>query len=219
MNRLVIGTKRYSSWSLRGWLAVHLAGLEVSEQVVRLAGGGQTHELRAISPNGLVPYLEHAGARVWESLAICEYCAELAPGLWPLERARRALARSVATQMHGGFAALRQTLPMNEGRVMRPRAEPLSDAVRADIGAVVRIWEECRGAVSGGRFLFGEEMTVPDIMFAPVVSRFHSYGVVLPPVAGAYAEAVRAHPLMRRWRDEAMREPDDWLLAPYETLS
>ena len=109
--RLVIGTKRYSSGSLRGWLAVRLAGLDVEDVVIPLAGGGQTTAIHAISPNGLVPYLEHDGARVWESLAIAEYCAEIAPHLWPADRAARAHARAIASEMRAGFRGMRMAMP------------------------------------------------------------------------------------------------------------
>jgi glutathione S-transferase len=133
--RLVIGTKRYSSWSMRGWLAVHLAGLEVEEVVVPLAGGGGTTAIKAISPNGMVPYLEHRGARMWESIAIAEYCAEFAPGLWPADRAARAHARAIAAEMHAGFRNLRMAMPMNLGRSFpgrgaRRSAWPTSPASR-----------------------------------------------------------------------------------------
>src|SRR3712207_8309941 len=113
--RLGIGNRRYSSWSLRGSLAVRLAGLDVEEVVIPLEAGPSA-ALRAATPAGLVPFLEHRGARVWESIAIAEYCAELAPGLWPEDRALRAQARSVAAEMHAGFRALRQAMPMNLGR-------------------------------------------------------------------------------------------------------
>lgn len=131
--RLVIGTQRYSSWSLRGWLAVRLAGLDVTIEAVRLAGGGQTTALKALSPNGCVPYLEHKGAVVWDSLSIAEYCAEIAPALWPAERCARAHARSIAAEMHSGFRALRIALPMNLGRENRPGPTPLAEDTRRDI--------------------------------------------------------------------------------------
>ena len=95
---LVIGTKRYSSWSLRGWLAVRLAGLDVEERVLQIGSG----QIAQATPAGLVPYLEHNGAHVWESLAICEYCAEITPALWPADRVARAAARSIAAEMHAG---------------------------------------------------------------------------------------------------------------------
>src|SRR5438067_13227211 len=98
--RLFIGTRRYSSWSLRGWLAVKLAGLDVEEVVVPLDGSGATPGVAQVSPSGLVPYLEHRGNQVWESLAICEYCAEIARAVWPGDAAARAHARSIAAEMH-----------------------------------------------------------------------------------------------------------------------
>jgi glutathione S-transferase len=113
--KLYLGTRRYSSWSLRGWLAVKLAGIEAEEIVIPLAGGN-TPAVKAASPSGMVPYLEHEGARVWESLAIAEYCAEINPALWPAERIARAHARAIAAEMHGGFRALRLAMPMNLGR-------------------------------------------------------------------------------------------------------
>ena len=116
--KLYIGTRRYSSWSLRGWLAVRLARLDVEEVVIPLAGGS-TPAVKAVSPNGLVPYLEHDGNRVWETIAICEYCAEVTPALWPADRPARTRARVIAAEMHAGFTALRQAMPMNLG-IQRP---------------------------------------------------------------------------------------------------
>lgn len=217
--RLVIGTRRYSSWSLRGWLAVRLAGLNVVDQVVPLRGGGQTFELREISPNGLVPYLEHKGARVWESLAICEYCAEILPALWPEDRLARAYARSISAQMHGGFSALRQALPMNLGRTMRPRAQGLSEEAQSDIAALLGVWERTLDKFSAqGPYLFGPEMGIADAMFAPIVTRFHSYGIEFTASTQAYSDAVRAHPLMMEWTHLADAEPQAWQLERYETL-
>lgn len=217
--RLIIGTKRYSSWSLRGWLVVHLAGLDVEEVLIPIAGGGGTAGIRAVSPNGLVPYLEHCGARVWESLAIGEYCAEIAPSLWPRERAARAHARSIAAEMHAGFGALRAALPMNLGRVAQGLADGLSDAVRDDVARIEAILSETRAAFSaGGAYLFGDELTVADAMYAPVIARFLSYDVILSPVVAGYAASVRTHPLMVRWYDEAAREPNAWRLDRYESV-
>src|SRR5581483_1633670 len=107
---LYLGQRRYSSWSMRGWLAVRLAALDVDEDVIRFVRPGPTPEIAGHSPNGLVPYLEHHGARVWESLAICDYCGELAPALWPSDRIARAQARSIAAEMHAGFRGLRQSM-------------------------------------------------------------------------------------------------------------
>src|ERR1700735_4158500 len=113
--KLYIGTRRYSSWSMRGWLMVKLARLEVEEVVIPLRGGN-TPEIKTVSPNGMVPYLEHDGARIWESLAIAEYCAEIFPALWPAERVARAHARAIAAEMHAGFRGLRMAMPVNLGR-------------------------------------------------------------------------------------------------------
>lgn len=219
MDRLVIGTRRYSSWSLRGWLAVRCAGLNVPDEVIALRGGGQTSEIHAISPNGMVPYLVHQGARIWESLAICEYCAEIAPVLWPADRVARAVARSVASEMHAGFRALRIAMPMNLGRTNRPLVET-GDDVLADIAKIDRIWCETRERFGAtGPYLFGADFCIADIMFAPVVSRFTSYGVTLSPIAEAYRQTVLDHPLMREWARLATLEPTSWHLERYEALN
>ena len=211
--RLVIGTKRYSSWSMRGWLAVHLAGLDVEEVMVPLAGGGGTLAIKAISPNGMVPYLEHRGARMWESLAIAEYCAEFAPALWPADRAIRAHARAIASEMHAGFRNLRIAMPMNLGRSFPGRGR--TPECLADIARIEAIWAEALAA-HGGPFLFGQAFGLADVMYAPVVSRFLTWQPELSATSRAYCDAVRAHPLVARWYDEAAAEPADWLLDKYE---
>ena len=210
--RLVIGTRRYSSWSLRGWLPVRLAGLDVEEVVIPIARG-VTAAIKAATPSGTVPYLEHRGVRVWESLAIAEYCAEILPSLWPSDRGARAWARAIACEMHAGFAALRRTMPMNLGRT---GAAPHPEA-QADIARIDAIWREALLA-SGGPFLFGATFGNADAMYAPVVCRFLTYGPDLSPVSRAYCEAVRAHKLMTEWYDAAAREPHAWRLPHYETV-
>ena len=218
--RLVIGTRRYSSWSLRGWLCVRLAGLAVRVEALRLAGGGKTVEIKALSPNGCVPYLEHEGAVVWDSLSIAEYCAEFAPGLWPSDRCARAQARSIAAEMHSGFRGVRSALPMNLGREARPLAAGLDEAALADIARINTLWtEQRRQYAQEGPYLFGAAFGNADAMFAPVVSRFLSYAVPgLSEESQAYMQAVRNHPLMREWADEASREPQGWQLDMYETI-
>lgn len=212
---LFIGTRRYSSWSLRGWLPVHLAGLSVAEIVIPLEGGN-TAAIKPVTPAGMVPYLEHQGARIWESLAICEYCAEFAPALWPQERVARAAARAAASEMHAGFRALRMAMPMNLGR------DDLAGHGRnpeslADIARVDALWRELRASFgSGGPFLFGPHFTNADVMFAPVVCRFLTYQPELSATARAYCDAVRGHHLMQRWYDLAAAEPADWLISKYE---
>ncbi|HYI83422.1 MAG TPA: glutathione S-transferase [Acetobacteraceae bacterium] len=212
--RLVIGNKRYSSWSLRGWLAVRLAGLAVEEVVIPLNGGGDTPAVKAAAPAGLVPYLEHDGARVWETLAICEYCAERAPGLWPAERAARAHARSLASEMHASFRGLRTAMFFNAGREF-PGAGRTPEAL-ADIARIEQAWAEALNA-HRGPFLFGRDFTLADAMFAPVTGRFLTWKPEITAQSRAYVDAVRAHPLVERWYAEALAEPEAWRVAAYET--
>jgi len=210
---LLIGSKRYSSWSLRGWLAVRLAGLDVEEHVVALKGGGQTVEIHALSPNRLVPYLQHDGAQIWESLAICDYCAELCPALWPEDRVARAHARSISAQMHAGFRALRQTCPMDTERKAVPLAT-ISDDLAADlamldatlVGALTRT-----GSVTP--YLFGDVPGIADCMYAPVALRIDQYDLKVDPRVRAWVAVMLAHPLMQDWCAAADHEPESWRLS------
>ncbi|MCG0998970.1 glutathione S-transferase [Acetobacter persici] len=219
--RLVIGTQRYSSWSLRGWLPVRLAGLSVDIDVIPLAGGGKTTALKTLSPNGCVPYLEHHGAVVWDSLSIAEYCAEQDPDLWPADRCARAVARSISAEMHSGFRAVRAALPMNLGRDKRPPAAGFDDDVLKDVARIDALWTDARTRFGQeGAFLFGAEFGNADAMYAPIVARFLSYDVPgLSDSSRAYMQAVRQHPLMREWYDQAAQEPEDWYLDVYESLA
>ena len=213
---LYIGTRRYSSWSLRGWLAVRLAGLDVREIVIPLAGGA-TPAVRAISPGGTVPYLIHAGNHLWDSLAIAEYCAEQAPNLWPDSPAARAHARTIAAEMHSGFRELRMAMPMS---LFRPGAAGTcaSDPAVDDIARIAAIWEQTRARFGGGGpYLFGARLSLADAMFAPVAARFLTYTPSLPAPALAYCEAIRQHPLVERWYIDAAAEPAAWHIAKYET--
>ncbi|MBO1359045.1 glutathione S-transferase family protein [Acetobacter sacchari] len=216
--RLVIGTKRYSSWSMRGWLSVHLAGLDVVEELVALAQPDTAERLTALSPSARAPYLEHLGVSVWDSLAIAEYCADIEPSLWPVDPVKRGFARSISAEMHSGFQALRVAMPMNLGRGGRGLANGVPDAVSADIARIDALWTEARDRFGGGgHYLFGAEFGNADVAFAPVVARFLSYGVPLSTTAQRYAEAVRAHPLVARWYAEAEAEPTEWLAERYES--
>ncbi len=209
---LYLGTKRYSSWSLRGWLPVRLAGLDVEEVVLALAGGS-TPAVKAASPSGFVPYLEHHGIKVWESLAIGEYCAEFLPSLWPAERGARAHARAIAAEMHAGFRELRMSMPMSLYRdaVGGGRTE----GALADITRIDAVWQQAL-AQYGGRFLFGDTLGNADAMFAPVVARFLTYRPELSAASLAYCDAVRAHPLMVDWYEAAAREPEAWFIPKME---
>ena len=209
---LTIGTRRYSSWSLRGWLAVRLAGLEVEEVVIPLAGG-VTAAVKAGSPSCTVPFLEHDGNLVWESLAICEYCAEIAPSLWPLDRAARTHARAISAEMHAGFLALRQAMPMSLFRTPPASGEAVDEVARIET-----IWRDARTRFGeGGPFLFGAAFGNADAMYAPVVARFLTYRPALSADSRAYCDAVRAHPLVAEWYDAAADEPAKWRLPQYET--
>lgn len=217
--RLFIGTRRYSSWSLRGWLAVKLAGMDVEEVVIPLAGGGGTEAIKRISPNGLVPYLEHGDRRVWETIAICEYCEEIAPGtIWPRDPQARALARSIAAEMHGGFREMRMAMPMNLGRDYAGLGR--TPGALADIARIEALWRATRATHgAGGPFLFGAGFNGADAMYAPVVARFLTFRPELAADTQAYVDAVRAHPLVAEWYDLAAGEPAEWLLPKYETLA
>ncbi len=212
--RLFIGNRRYSSWSLRGWLAVQLAGLDVEEVMTPLAGG-DTPAVKAVSPSGLVPYLEHDGHRIWETLAICEYCAEITPAVWPAAQDARVHARVIAAEMHGGFRELRMAMPMNLGRDFAGRGR--TAGALADIARIEALWAATRGRFgAGGPFLFGDAFTAADAMYAPVVARFLTYRPDLTAASRAYCDAVRAHPLVTAWYDGAAGEPAAWLVDKYE---
>jgi len=205
---LVIGNKNYSSWSLRPWLAMKQAGLDFDEIRIALYTPTSLQEIRQYSGAGKVPILLDNGLTVWDSLAICEYLAENYPTKhWlPEDKAARAVARSISAEMHSGFQALRQNMPMNcrarlPGKGMTPQ-------VQADINRITAIWRECRQNFgASGKLLFGE-FTIADAMFAPVVLRFVTYGVQLDAIAQAYAEAVYALPAMQEWLTAAATEPE-----------
>lgn len=212
---IIIGNRRYSSWSLRGWLAVRLSGASFEEVVVPLDQPGTSSGIAKHADAGprLVPVLKHGELTVWDSLAILEYVAELFPeaGLWPADTAARAVARSVTAEMHSGFRALRTELPMNLG-VDRAGQACSGEAV-ADIERIKAIWRHCLTRFGGeGAFLFGH-VTGADVAYAPVVTRFETYGVRLEPDLQAYANAVLDLPAMREWYTGAAAEP--WVSDKY----
>jgi glutathione S-transferase len=215
---LVIGNKNYSSWSLRGWLMAKAAGIEFEEIVVPLDLPETQPTIRKHSPSGRVPVLLHRGLAVWESLAIAEYLNELKPeaGLWPAAAAARAHARAISSEMHAGFADLRNNMPVNI-RASYP-GKGLTPAVRADITRITSMWRDCRKRFAGAApkddgFLFGT-FGATDAMYAPVVTRLRTYGVTVDSDSDAYCKAVLAHPAMKEWTDAAKNEP--WLIAAYE---
>lgn len=206
---ITIGNKNYSSWSLRGWMAVKLTGAEFEEVLIPLDQPETHAAILARSPSGLVPALHHDGLVIHDSLAIAEYLAELFPdaGLWPEARGARAMARAVTAEMHAGFTSLRAQLSMD---MRRQRSKEISPAVRADITRITEIWESCRRDYgAGGDYLFGKSYCVADAFYAPVVSRFRTYGVTLEGAAKAYAEAAWAFPALQEWYAAARAEPWD----------
>ncbi len=212
---LVVGNKNYSSWSLRAWLALKVIGLAFEEQRVSLYVEGAKERLLGYSPAGKVPILIDGARRVWDSLAILEYLAESHPSLWPAAAGARALARSISAEMHSGFAALRQHMCMNI-RKRLPGKGRTPDTL-ADVARIVAMWSDCRARFgSGGPFLFGG-FTAADAMYAPVVLRFRTYEVELPPACRAYADAVLALPALGEWIDAAQREAET--LTQFETYA
>lgn len=207
MNRqLVIGNKNYSSWSFRAWLGLAKSGLPFEEILVALDVPGYRERLRSYSPAGKVPALREGDVVIWDSLAILEYVAEAAPQLWPRDATARAVARSVSAEMHSGFAALRQAMPMNcraTGRRVLPSPE-----VQQDIQRIQAIWTDCRTRFGqGGPWLFGQ-FSMADAMYAPVVSRFHTYGVECAGPAADYVRTVLADADVQRWFDGAQAEAE-----------
>jgi glutathione S-transferase len=195
---LVIGNRNYSSWSLRPWLAMKAHGIAFDEKRIHLYAAGSKEEILRYSHAGKVPVLQDGGTTVWESLAILEYLAERYPRLWPRDAAERATARSLAAEMHAGFAELRQHMSMNVRK--RYPGKGRTPEVLADIARVTAIWAQAKGP-----FLFGEFGAV-DAMYAPVVLRFRTYGVEGP--NRSYMDAMLALPAMREWIDAAEREPE-----------
>jgi glutathione S-transferase len=204
---LLISSKNYSSWSLRGFLLARLSGLPFEEQVVDPDDPNTRAELLLKSSSIRVPCLVHDGASAWDTLAIAEYLNEVCPdaGMYPIDRLARARCRSISGEMHSGFSALRSSLPMNL-RVHRP-GFTLWSAARADIERITEIWRECL-QTWGGPWLFGRRPSVADAMYAPVATRFLTYDVALDPVCAGYCSQIMAWPDMREWVAAAQQEPE-----------
>jgi len=196
---LVLGSRHLSSWSLRSWLALKQTGMPFREIVIELDRPGTAAEIRRYSPSGRVPTLLHGDLVIWDTMAIAEYLAETFPAarLWPLKPAARAVARSACAEMHSGWAELRESLPMN--LIATPAHKPLTPTVERQVHRIVELWRDCRSRFgAGGPFLFGP-FTLADAFYAPVATRFETYGTPLPEDAAAYVSTLFALPAMREW--------------------
>ncbi|MGL5363011.1 MAG: glutathione S-transferase family protein [Bosea sp. (in: a-proteobacteria)] len=217
--KLVVGNKCYSSWSLRPWLLMRALNLPFEEVLLPF---GPTMDdptwkakLAAYTPGGKVPALVDGTTQVWESLAIVEYLAEAFPqaGVWPKDKAARAFARCIASEMHAGFNGIRGACPMNLGK--RYASRDRGSRVAADVARLSSIWNEARANYGkGGPFLFGA-FSAADAMFAPVATRIRTYGITVDAVSEAWIEAIHSHPAFVEWRDAALNEP--WIVAVDET--
>jgi glutathione S-transferase len=205
---LTLSSKNYSSWSLRGWLLARFAGLDFDEVMVPPDDADVRKELLLLAPSILVPCLTHDGARNWNVMAIAYYLDEIRPkaGLLPADRIARAHCRSVCGEMNSGFANLRSALPMNL-KAQYPDYKVWAGA-QPDIDRIVEIWSECL-RLYGGPYLFGAGRTMADAMYAPVVTRFLTYGVKLPKACMAYCKTVMALPEMKQWVAAAKAEPEE----------
>ena len=201
---LVIGNKNYSSWSLRPWLAMKQVEIPFTEIRIPLYQPDSRQRILEHSPAGKVPVLKDRAVTVWDSLAILEHLTERFPdrGLWPRDSASRARARSVSAEMHSGFAALRSHMPMNLRNSYPGRG--LTPEVDADIARIVGLCTDCLTTASGP-FLLGD-FCIADAMFAPVATRFVTYGVKLPPVCRRYVDTLVALPAMQAWYADARAE-------------
>lgn len=217
MLRLIIGNKAYSSWSLRGWLACKQSGLPFEEVVVPLydSDWDMRREGDEFAPSsGKVPILWDGDIVVWDSMAIIAYLDELSGGdkFWPADQAARAMARSMAAEMHSGFAALRRKHSMNVRQVFD--AIPPDADVLADIQRIMEIWAQARARFGGdGEFLFGQ-FGAADIMYAPVCTRLITYQLPIARFAAAYIDSVLQHPFMQDWIAAAQEE--EWVIEKFE---
>ena len=209
---IYIGYRTVSSWSLRAWLMLKKTGVAFDETLMRYRTSAGKQALNALSPTGKVPLLVHrrngAEIKVWDSIAIGEYLAETFPAarLWPEDVAARAHARAVSAEMHSGFRPLREHLSM---ALLERLPNPNNPQANADVDHIEKMWRHCRetwGKNGAGPFLFGH-YTVADAMYAPVATRFRTYGVKLGATASAYVEAVLADPDFLVWESRAMAEP------------
>ncbi len=211
---LIIGNKNYSSWSLRPYMALAQAGIPFDEKLIHFGDPKFREKVSRYSNAGLVPVLRHNGIVIWESLSILEYIAETWPkkNLWPRNKAARALARSICSEMHASFRSLRNDCPVNIRRTPKPLA--LSDGVKKDISRIDELWTTARKIYGkGGPFLFGK-FSLADAMFAPVASRIATYEIPVSKVAQDYVDAILSTRAFETWKQAALKEP--WIVPEDE---
>lgn len=204
--KLIIGNKNYSSWSLRPWILLKVKQIPFTELKVSLYGEGSKEKLLTYSPAGLVPILQEDDLTIWDSLAICEYIAENYPdkGCWPKDSKERAKARSISSEMHSGFSVLRNTMPMNCREKID--IDSISPELQKEIDRILTIWKECRSnSKNKGPFLFGS-FTIADAMYAPVVSRFETYGVTVGELEREYMDHLLSTPEFQQWIEASRQE-------------
>jgi glutathione S-transferase len=216
--QLILANKLYSSWSMRPYMLFKGLGIPFTDLVIPMAMADTKTKMLEHAPTGKVPALRHGDILIWESLAIFEYAAETWPeaGVWPTDKAARAHARTISSEMHAGFQALRSNCPVNLHAIFKWK--DYSAEVHADVARIEAMWADCRerfgkSADRGGPFLFGA-FSGADAMYAPVVTRLEHYQWKVSPETRGYMDAVLAHPAFVAWRDDAHREP--WHLTRYE---
>ena len=211
---MVIGNQNYSTWSLRSWLLMRVADISFGEVLLPLDTDEFEQKIHDYSPSGCVPVLIEGKTAIWDTLAIAEYLAEVFPEkhLWPADAAARAQARAVSAEMHSGFPDLRRELPMNLRRPVG--AVPVSKGTLSDIDRIFKIWRGCREEWGrGGQFLFGD-FSIADAFYAPVATRFRTYGLELDEIVGSYVEVIHRLPAFLEWQQEARDEP--WIIESDE---
>lgn len=209
---LVIGNRTYSSWSLRAWMLLKHVGVKFAEVVIPLDTAETREQIEQYGPSGRVPVLRHGDVCVWDSLAICEYVAELTGKGWPADSNARAVARAASAEMHSGFSTLRSLWPMNARA--RNRHTVVTPALTADVERIDELWNDCRSRFgAAGPWLFGE-YSIADAMYAPVVLRFNTYGAQISPTARWYMATTLEDAALQEWLQAARQEP--WTIAADE---
>ncbi|MEO0420173.1 MAG: glutathione S-transferase family protein [Pseudomonadota bacterium] len=219
--KIILGNKNYSSWSLRGWLAAKQSGLSFEELTVPLLGEDwdkRKRDMGEVQPSsGKVPILWDGDAVIWDSLAILEYLADKVgrDRFWPKDDTARGMARAMVAEMHSSYASLRAEMPMNIRRHVQ--LQNVSEQTKADIVRILQLWAEARARHgSAGPFLFGT-FGAADIFYAPIVSRFLTYGIGVPGFAQSYMQAIWEHDWMREWIGAA--EAEEWVIEQVEQVA